>query len=132
VKEVNRKVADEAKKAGVLVNVADNPERSNFITPSFFKRGNLTIAVSTSGISPALARKIRTKLEKSFGEEYASLLSLIGEVRSKLKEEGYRASTETWQEALDLDFLIQLVRSGQRKKAKSILLTKLQPPKRKN
>jgi siroheme synthase-like protein len=132
VKEVNHKVADEAKKAGVLVNVADNPERSNFITPSFFKRGNLTIAVSTSGISPALARKIRTKLEKSFGEEYASLLSIIGEVRSKFKAKGYRVGTETWQEALDLDFLIQLVRSGQRKKAKAILLTKLQAPKRKD
>jgi siroheme synthase-like protein len=125
VKGVNRKVADEAKKARVLVNVADDPERSNFITPSFFKRGKLTIAISTSGISPAFARKIRTKLEKSFGEEYASLLSLIGEVRSKLKEKGCRIGTETWQQALDLDLLIQLLRSGQRKKAKAFLLTKL-------
>jgi len=131
VKEVNRKVADEARKARVLVNVADDPDRSTFITPSFLKRGNLTVAVSTSGISPALARKIRTKLEKSFGEEYGSLLSLIGEVRSKLREKGYRVGTETWQEALDLDLLIQLVRSGQRKKAKAILLTKLKVPKRK-
>jgi precorrin-2 dehydrogenase/sirohydrochlorin ferrochelatase len=126
VKGVNRKVADEAKNAGVLVNVADDPERSNFITPSFFKRGNLTVAVSTAGVSPAFARKIRTKLEKRFGEEYASLLSLIGEVRSILKEKGYRVGAESWQEALDIDLLIQLVRSGQRKKAKAILLTKLQ------
>jgi siroheme synthase-like protein len=132
VKEVNRKVAGDAKKVGVLVNVADDPERSNFITPAFFKRGNLTIAVSTSGISPALARKIRTKLEKTFGEEYASLLSLIGEARSKLKEKGCKVGTETWQEALDLDFLIRLLRSGHGKKAKAILLTKLQAPKRKN
>ena len=131
VKGVNRKVADEAKNAGVLVNVADDPERSNFITPSFFKRGNLTVAVSTAGVSPAFARIIRTKLEKRFGEEYASLLSLIGEVRSILKEKGYRVGTETWQEALDLDLLIQLVRSGQRKKAKAILLTKLQSTNRK-
>ena len=127
VKEVNRKVADEAKKAGILVNVADDPEPSDFIIPSFFRRGNLTLAVSTSGISPALARKIRMKLEKSFGEEYASLLSLIGEVRSTLKEKGYIVDAEAWQEALDLDLLIQLVRSGQRKKAKAILLSKLIP-----
>ena len=125
VKEVNRKVADEAEKAGVLVNVADDPGPSDFIIPAFFRRGNLTLAVSTSGKSPALARKIRTKLEKSFGEEYASLLSLIGEVRSTLKEKGYIVDAETWQEALDLDLLIQLVRSGQRKKAKVILLSKL-------
>jgi len=125
VKEVNRKVADEAKKAGIPVNVADDPEPSDFIIPAFFRRGNLTLAVSTSGVSPALARKIRTKLEKSFGEEYASLLSLIGEVRSTLKEKGYIVDAEAWQEALDLDLLIQLVRSGQRKKAKVILLSKL-------
>jgi len=127
VKEVNRKVADEAKKAGILVNVADDPEPSDFIIPAFFRRGNLTLAVSTSGVSPALARKIRMKLEKSFGEEYASLLSLIGEVRSTLKEKGYIVDAEAWQEALDLDLLIQLVRSGQRKKAKAILLRKLIP-----
>jgi siroheme synthase-like protein len=125
VKEVNRKVADEAKKAGILVNVADDSEPSDFIIPAFFRRGNLTLTVSTSGKSPALARKIRTKLEKSFGEEYASLLSLIGEVRSTLKEKGYIVDAEAWQEALDLDLLIQLVRSGQRKKAKVILLSKL-------
>jgi siroheme synthase-like protein len=129
VKEVNRKVADEAKKAGILVNVADDPEPSDFIIPAFFRRGNLTLAVSTSGVSPALARKIRTKLEKSFGEEYASLLSLIGEVRSTLKEKGYIVDAEAWQEALDIDLLIQLVRSGQRKKAKVILLTKLEARK---
>ncbi|MGA2463587.1 MAG: bifunctional precorrin-2 dehydrogenase/sirohydrochlorin ferrochelatase [Thermodesulfobacteriota bacterium] len=125
VKEINRKVADEAKKTGILVNVADDPGPSDFIIPAFFRRGNLTLAVSTSGKSPALARKIRTKLEKSFGEEYASLLSLIGEVRSTLKEKGYIVDAEAWQEALDLDLLIQLVRSGQRKKAKVILLSKL-------
>jgi len=127
VKEVNRKVADEAKKAGVLVNVADDPELSDFIIPSFFRRGNLTLAVSTSGKSPALARKIRMKLEKNFGKEYASLLSLIGEVRSALKRKGYIVDADAWQEALDLDLLIQLVRSGQRNKAKAILLWKLAP-----
>ena len=125
VKEVNRKVADEARRTGLLVNVADDPELSNFIIPSFFRRGNLTVSVSTSGKSPALARKIRMKLEKSFGKEYASLLSLVGEVRSALKKKGYIVDADVWQEALDLDMLIQLVRSGQRNKAKDILLRKL-------
>ena len=127
VKEVNRKVADKAKKTGVLVNVADDLKPSDFIIPSFFRRGNLTVAVSTSGKSPALARKIRMKLEKSFGEEYTSLLSLIGEVRSTLREKGYIVDAEAWQEALDIDLLIQLVRSGQRKKAKAIMVRKLIP-----
>jgi siroheme synthase-like protein len=129
VKEVNCKVADEAREGGALVNVADDPKPSDFIIPSFFRRGDLTVAVSTAGMSPALARKIRTKLEKSFGEEYASLLSLIGEVRSTIKEKGYIVGAEVWQEALDIDLLTQLVRSGQRKKAKIILLSKLEARK---
>jgi siroheme synthase-like protein len=125
MKSINRKVAEEARKSGIPVNVADDPEQSDFITPSFFKRGNLMVAVSTSGVSPALARKLRTMLEKSFGEEYASLLSLIGEVRSMLKEKGQKVGTEAWQKALDLDLLIQLMQIGQTEKAKTILLNKL-------
>jgi siroheme synthase-like protein len=125
VKEVNRKVAVEAKKGGVLVNVADDLEPSDFIIPSILRRGNLTIAVSTSGVSPALARKIRVKLEKSFGEEYGSLLSIIGEVRSVIKEKGIIVDVEAWQDALDLDLLIRLVQTGQGEKAKLFLLDRL-------
>jgi siroheme synthase-like protein len=125
MKKVNRRVAGEAKKAGVLVNVADDSEPSDFIIPSFFRRGNLTIAVSTSGVSPALARKIRAKLEKSFGEEYGSLLSIIGEVRSTIREKGIIVGVEVWQDALDLDLLIRLVQAGQGEKATALLLNRL-------
>ncbi len=125
MKKVNRKVAGEAKKAGVLVNVADDSEPSDFIIPSFFRRGNLTIAVSTSGVSPALARKIRAKLEKSFGEEYGSLLSIIGEVRSTIREKGIIVGVEVWQDALDLDLLIRLAQAGQGEKATALLLNRL-------
>ena len=131
-KKVNRKAADEARKAGALVNVADDPDRSDFIIPSFFRRGNLTLAVSTSGVSPALAKKIRAKLEKSFGVEYASLLSLIGEVRSGIKREGYIVDAETWQGILDIDLLTRLVKAGSREKAKTLLLEKLRTAKRGN
>lgn len=125
VKMVNRKVADEARKAGVLVNVADDPEQSDFIIPSFFRRGNLTVAVSTSGVSPALAKKIRTRLEQGLGEEYALLLSLVGGVRLTIREKGAIASAEAWQGALDLDLLVRLAKAGQWKKAKTFLLNEL-------
>lgn len=125
VKKVNRKVAEDAKKAGVLVNVVDDPRSSDFIIPSFFRRGNLTIAVSTAGVSPALARKIRTNLEKSFGKEYASLLSIVGEIRSAMKKKRIILGAEAWQEVLDLDSLIQLLQAGQQKKAKTYLIGKL-------
>lgn len=126
VREINRTVAHEAKKLGILVNVVDDPRLSSFIPPSFFRRGNLTIAVSSAGTSPALARKIRTNLEKSFGKEYATLLSLISEVRCALKERGCAVDGEAWQEALDLESLIRLMQKGQRKKAKTLLLSKLE------
>ena len=130
VKKVNRKAVDEAKKAGVLVNVTDDSRSSDFIIPSFFRRGNLTVAVSTSGVSPALAKKIRAKLEKNFGEEYTSFISLIGEVRSTIKKEGYMVDAEAWQDILDIDLLTRLVKAGSRKKAKTLLLNKLRDAER--
>jgi siroheme synthase-like protein len=126
VREINRRVAHEAEKLGILVNVVDDPRLSSFILPSFFRRGNLTIAVSSAGTSPALARKIRSNLEKSLGKEYAILLSLISEVRSALKERGCAVDGEAWQEALDLDSLIRLIQKSQRRKAKTVLLSKLE------
>jgi len=125
IKKTNRKVAEEAKKVKALVNVVDDPEPSDFIVPSFFRKGDLTVAVSTGGQSPALARKVRTKLEETLGNECALLVSLIGDVRRTLKMRGITVDAEAWQEALDLDPLIQLVRTGRHKKAKSTLLKEL-------
>jgi siroheme synthase-like protein len=130
VKEINRKVAEASKKNGTLVNVVDDSERSDFIVPSSFRRGNLSVAVSTSGASPALAKKIRVKLEKNIGMEYAYLLSLIAEIRSEIKQKGIRVSAKAWEEALDLDSLLQLLKGGQREKAKANLLGKLKPKKK--
>ena len=126
VTETNLKIAEEARNQRTLVNISDSPEQSDFIVPSFFRRGNLILAVSTSGMSPALARKIRSKLEKNFGEEYGLLLSLIKEVRSELKQRGRVVSANAWQEALDLDLLIGFLREGQKEEVKAILLKKLE------
>lgn len=123
--EINRRVAEEAKRVGALVNVVDDPEPSSFILPSYFRKGDLTLAVSTGGKSPALARKIKTELQQNFGKEYATLLLLIGEVRSSLKENGIRINAGTWQKALDLEPLLRLLRVDKPKKAKQILLDQL-------
>jgi siroheme synthase-like protein len=130
VKEINRKVAEESKKNGTPVNVVDDAELSDFIIPSSFRRGDLSVAVSTSGMSPALAKKIRAKLEKKIGIEYAYLLSLIAEIRSEIKKKGLRVSAKTWQESLDLDSLILLLRAGRHDEAKATLLGKLKPTKK--
>jgi precorrin-2 dehydrogenase/sirohydrochlorin ferrochelatase len=130
VKEINRKVAEASKKNGTLVNVVDDAELSDFIVPSSFRRGDLSVAVSTSGMSPALAKKIRAKLEKKIGIEYAYLLSLIAEVRSEIKKKGLRVSARTWQESLDLDSLILFLKAGRHEEAKATLLGKLKLPKK--
>jgi len=124
-RDTNLEVAQEAQRKAVLVNVVDDQENSDFIAPSYIRRGDITIAVSTAGRSPALARKIRTRLGKDFGDEYASLARLIGEVRVEIKRQGIRVNGDGWQEALDLDLLIKLLREGNKEKAKTVLVSGL-------
>ena len=123
--DINQQVAKEAQSEAVLVNVADDLENSDFIVPSYAHRGGVTIAVSTAGRSPALARKIRTRLEKELGDEYASLARLIGEVRAEVRRQGIKVTGDDWQEALDLDLMIELLKRGDDEKAKAILLGNL-------
>ena len=81
---LNRKIHFDAERQHKLCNIADRPEACNFILPSIINRQDLTIAISTSGKSPALAKKLRKDLEKDFGDEYAELLRIMGAVRAKL------------------------------------------------
>jgi len=83
---VNRQVASDARAAGVLVNVVDRPELCDFIVPSQVRRGDLLIAISTGGAAPSLSRRLRERLEKEFGPEYATYLAVLGEVREDLKK----------------------------------------------
>jgi siroheme synthase-like protein len=129
---VNEKVAAEAKKLGILVNVVDKPDISDFIVPSYFRRGDIIVAVSTCGKSPALARKIRSELESELRAEYAQLAVIASEVRSELKEAGVIVSAEDWQEALDLNSLIELIRRSKNREAREIMLAKLKTSAKRN
>jgi len=82
--ELNRQISIDAEKLNMLCNIADSPEVCNFILPSIVNRGDLTISISTSGKSPALAKKLRIELEEKFGNEYAEFLRLMGAIRKKL------------------------------------------------
>jgi len=84
-RKVNAEIARRAHADSRLVNVADDPARCNVIAPSVVTRGDLIIAVSTSGKSPALARRIRRELERSFGAEYGRFLKLLGQVRDQVQ-----------------------------------------------
>ena len=123
--EINRRVALEGREKSVLVNVVDDAALSDFIAPSIIRRGDMSIGISTSGQSPALARKLRLILESQFSEEYASLARLIGEVRAQVKQEKLTVDAESWQEVLDLELLVQLLKEGEPDKARNILLGNL-------
>jgi len=127
----NKRIATEAKRRGVLVNIADSPQNSDFIVPAYFKRGNVTVAVSTSGKSPALARKIRSELEKDFTAEYAQLASLIHEVRSELKQQRASVGSDIWQEVVSSNSLLELLKQGKSQEAKETMLRKLKASERK-
>jgi len=83
--EVNARVAADAREAGALVNVVDRPALCDFIVPAQIERGLLRIAITTGGAAPALARRIRERLEKEFGPEYETYLAVMKEVREELK-----------------------------------------------
>jgi len=81
---LNREVHQQAERRGLLCNIADRPAICNFILPSIVSRGDLLLAISTSGTSPAFAKKLRKELENKFGNEYAGFLKLMGAVRARL------------------------------------------------
>jgi len=129
---INRRVAAEARKQAALVNVVDDAGESDFIAPAIIRRGEITIAISTSGQSPALARKLRVKLENEFGEEYGRLGRLIGEARAQAKKLKITVDGEGWQAALDIEKLLSLIKKGEEKKAKETLLSNLKARQKKN
>ena len=122
---VNMEVAREGRERGVLTNIVDDPEHSDFIVPSLLRRGDISIAISTGGKSPALARRIRTELEQSFAPEYASLALLLWEVRQELKRDGIHVEGNAWQKSLDLEPLLDMLKKGEFEQAKEKLLSDL-------
>ncbi len=88
-RELNLEIKKDAENLNILCNIADAPDLSDFIVPASVDRGDLVIAVSTSGSSPALARAVRQELEKQFGPEYAVFLTMMGSLRKRLLAAGH-------------------------------------------
>ncbi len=116
---INRKAAGQAEKKGILYNVVDVPEICNFIVPSTVQRGDLTVAVSTGGSSPALAKKIRREIEKLIGPEYKAYLKLLGDVRPKIQREipSKDRRMQAYREVIGSETL-PLIRAGRIKEAR--------------
>lgn len=112
-REVNTSIGRLCKKRNILVNVVTPPDESSFIVPSVVERGDLLIAVSTSGLSPALSKKIRQELEERYGPEYEVFLGKMSMLRAwlmdEVKDDGIRR--EILQALADSD-VISLLKEG--------------------
>jgi precorrin-2 dehydrogenase/sirohydrochlorin ferrochelatase len=112
-RDLNRRISRDAEQRGILCNIADQPENCSFILPSVIRRGDLVISISTSGRSPAMARRLREELEKQFGEEYAEFLKLMGAIRRQLLRQSQAPDThKALFEKLIRSGLIDLVRDN--------------------
>src|SRR5262245_52685624 len=85
--DISRQVWREAREGGVCINVADQPELCDFFAPAVVRQGDLIISVSTNGASPALARRVRERLEAQFGPPYARALEVLRGERARLQRE---------------------------------------------
>ena len=122
--EVNKAIAGEAETESVILNVVDNAPLCTFIAPSVLKRGEVTIAISTGGASPALARKLRESLEHSEVLGYASLAGVLSSARKEIKRRGIDVHPDRWQECISTD-LVALVEAGRPQDALDMLLAML-------
>ncbi len=122
--EVNQAVAGEAATEGVILNVVDKPALCSFIAPSVVRRGEVTVAISTGGASPALARKLRESLEGSDALDYADLAGILSSARKELKRRRVEVLPDGWQECITAD-LVALVKDGKSQQAFDQLLAGL-------
>ncbi len=114
---VNRAVAQDANARGLLVNVVDDPQTSDFISPGVVRRGDLTIAVCTGGQVPALAAHLRARLEQEFGPEWEVYLPLLKRLRPRIAAQSpdLAARRQVWERVLEGDWL-DLLRAGETQK----------------
>ncbi len=125
---LNHEIHSGAERLGLLCNIADRPEACNFILPSIVNRGDLIIAVSTSGQSPAFAKRLRLELEKQFGNEYTDFLKLMGAIRKKLLSAKHapEAHKHLFEQLIDRG-LLGLIRAGEPDAIDALLLDVLGP-----
>ena len=122
---VNREIYEEAEGLGVLLNVVDDPDLCSFIAPSVVKREPVTMAISTGGASPALARKLRETLANAEALEWADLADVLAQARRIIKEKRTVIDPERWQCCITRE-LLNMVQKGRSEEALEVLLSQLQ------
>ena len=122
--ELNRQIYAEAEERNVLLNVVDVTHLCTFIAPSVARRGEVTVATSTGGASPALARTFRERLEKSRILEYADLAPLLARGRAELRRRRLKVAPDHWQSCITEE-LLDIVQQGDDASAYNMLIDSL-------
>ena len=119
---LNEQIASDCDKQNIIINVVDQPDICDFIFPSILERGDITVAVSTGGASPVLARVLRTKLETMVPSNYGKLAEIVSKNRIKVRNKMKRFSSNKifWENMLNGKFL-ELVLSGKISEAETFL-----------
>jgi len=119
----------EAEDHSVLCHAVDDPAHCHFAMPSVLRRGELTVAVSTGGRAPALAKRLRHRLEEEVPAEYGALVDLLADARAESlasRPPDFATWAGRWQAALaDLDHLLALLAEGRRDEAHRRVLVSL-------
>lgn len=123
---VNAAVRQEGRVRGVWINAADDPAHCDFILPAVLRRGALTVAVSTGGLSPGLAGVVKAELEAVIDDDYAVLAQIAAAVRSALRAQDHHPTAQSWHTALRDSAFRCLIREGRPEEAQSRLLHLLQ------
>ncbi|MFN8497502.1 MAG: bifunctional precorrin-2 dehydrogenase/sirohydrochlorin ferrochelatase [Anaerolineae bacterium] len=112
-RDTNAQVWGEALERNILMNVVDDTPHCNFIAPSILRRGDLTVAISTSGKAPAVAVRLREQMEHTIGPEYAQFLTLAGAARAPLLAQtpDFDERKALWYRLVDSD-VFELLRQG--------------------
>ena len=124
---VNRQIYEEADQRGVLLNVVDDPDQCTFIAPSIVRRDPITLAISTGGASPALARKMRETLSEARVLQWAELAGVLAQARRVIKEKRTVIDPTRWQCVITED-LLEMARDGREDEAVETVLFQLLNP----
>ena len=124
VRQVNQQIFQEAEELGVVLNVVDDAELCAFIAPSIVERGPVTVAISTGGASPALARKLREAIAEAPALEWADLANVLSKARKQIKKRGVAVDPQRWQCCLTPD-LLSLAQAGKDEQALEQIMSTL-------
>ncbi len=121
-RSINAAIYREAEERRVLFNALDDPPHCQFIFPSIHRQGDLVMAISTAGVAPALAVRLRQRFGAELGPEYDAFLRLAGEYRAEITTQlpDFAPRRDLWYRIVDSE-IIELLKAGRTQEARGLL-----------